>query len=668
MNFGEIGRRPIDTVAVATGYFERTQLLRSQAKVRLGPEMKSHLQGVGGLTFEPIKYSTTVRNYTLENVVLDADTLLLVKDGVTIAETAYFVPGHKSHEPGIDENALIRLSPDDDIIFGYNNAHPGYQHWLTQCVPAFDWSLRQKRSRPVRLLMPALQPWQEDFLRILGHGNVPRLIPEAGKQYLLPRVEYSEFINGAPSFSICLSLLDTAQRVLNALPLLPSSHKIIYVPCVNPYYGSVANEAEIQALVQDHGILVVDQRNLDTATRINLFRHADLVMGPHGQGLTDILFCKPGTVLWEWMPRHLQNASINRLAQAVGAHYHGDLFESVAEPERPGSWVADAARIAHGLTEFLNRSSGDAAGLDPSVPPAPATAVGKPIDELMLAFESLGDNCEFGLVQRYAGVEPLGLLRFAGMIVPSEIQVKTLIDALERRFEGLGAPGTITVYPTEVGGEFMARESVYNLQYHTGMFPREITAEELQVRETRRLNFLRRKFAEDLEAGEKIWVWQSATTTRPDEVLPLLNALRAIGPNKLLWVVTGDDEHPPGTAERLDRDFFKGYIERIASFARELELSAFSWIGACQNTYDLCFPAQAPQAEVVAKGPIVDNVSSPGQQSDDAPSPRKLSAMEFLAQNPAIIPADSKPAPISRPAGLGGFLGAALRRVRGQRP
>jgi hypothetical protein len=28
--------------------------------------------------------------------------------------------------------------------------------------------------------------------------------------------------------------------------------------------------------------------------------------------------------------------------------------------------------------------------------------------ELMLNFESIGDSCEFGLVQRMAGAEPLG--------------------------------------------------------------------------------------------------------------------------------------------------------------------------------------------------------------------------------------------------------------------
>src|SRR5277367_1417079 len=101
MTFVDGGSRRIETVAVATGYFERTQILQSPAEVRLSTEMQRHMRKVGGLTFDALKYSTTVRNYTLEDVVLDADTLLLIKDGITIQETSYFVPGHKSQEPSV---------------------------------------------------------------------------------------------------------------------------------------------------------------------------------------------------------------------------------------------------------------------------------------------------------------------------------------------------------------------------------------------------------------------------------------------------------------------------------------------------------------------------------------------------------------------------------------
>lgn len=54
--------------------------------------------------------------------------------------------------------------------------------------------------------------------------------------------------------------------------------------------------------------------------------------------------------------------------------------------------------------------------------------------EILGQFESLGDNCEFGLVQRIGGIEPLGLLRFAGFHIPVEYRLNRLLDALERGF------------------------------------------------------------------------------------------------------------------------------------------------------------------------------------------------------------------------------------------
>ena len=238
----------------------------------------------------------------------------------------------------------------------------------------------------------------------------------------------------------------------------------------------------------------------------------------------------------------------------------------------------------------------------------------------MLAFESLGANCEFGLVQRHAGVEPLGLLRFAAMAVAEDVRVEKLVDALRRGFEGLGAIETINVYLPEEPGrrEFLARESVYNLQYHTGMFSDEITADALRLREVKRLGFLRRKLQEDLQSGDKIWVWQSANTTEVDQVIPLLNILRLLGPNTLVWVVEADNDHPAGTAERLDRDFIKGYVEHFASPTNALDLSAFSWIEMCQEAHGLCHPVSV-SAEMSEVGDIVPR--------------RTLSAMEFLMQN-----------------------------------
>src|SRR6185312_11010618 len=54
-----------------------------------------------------------------------------------------------------------------------------------------------------------------------------------------------------------------------------------------------------------------------------------------------------------------------------------------------------------------------------------------PAADLVMRFESLGDNCELGLVQRRCGKEPLGLLRFANIMLPSLLRgVSTGFDRL----------------------------------------------------------------------------------------------------------------------------------------------------------------------------------------------------------------------------------------------
>ena len=67
-------------------------------------------------------------------------------------------------------------------------------------------------------------------------------------------------------------------------------------------------------------------------------------------------------------------------------------------------------------------------------------AVGHVEDEslrqLMLRFESIGEDCEFGSVQRRYGAEPLGLLRWNDASYPA------LAAALEQDFAGCGEPET----------------------------------------------------------------------------------------------------------------------------------------------------------------------------------------------------------------------------------
>jgi Glycosyltransferase 61 len=624
----DIADRSLAAVAVKTEFFEQTRLFHGRSEITLAEALARH----GGLTYNALGITATVRNYTLEDVVLDGDSLLLFHNGHAIPQTAYFDPAGSIRQlpEGLEPESV---AGNEDLVFGYNNAHWGYQHWLTQCLPAIDWSMRRKRPGGVRLILPPLFDWQQDLLALLGYDRLPRLTPQANTKYRLPRVEYSDFLNGGTSFSICLSALETARRIANAVPSFPSDDKVLYIDEVYPYYGSIRNEAAVIDLLRRRGVTIVERGRLQTQQRINLFRNADVVIGPLAEGLADILFCRPGALLWEWMPQHCQNASFNRLAQAAQLDYWGDMFETVAEPVKPGQWEVDLDLVERRLkdlsTRLALRSAAETTASDATG--ATRSTRSRPIDELMLSFENLGDNCEFGLVQRQAGIEPLGLLRFNGFYTPPEVRLDSLVAALERGFAGLGAAGTITVFPYGVSGqrELIVRESAYDFWYHTGVSEGDVDPQVQAEREATRLGFLRRKLLEDLATGDKTWVWKSKATTHRDQVQPLLEILRRLGPNTLLWVVEADEEHPPGTIEALEPDLIKGYIARFAPYEGVTNIHYASWFEVCWQADEFRHP----------------HLAAPDREAEPEAPERALSAMERLARNP---PAPPLPAPVAK--------------------
>ncbi len=200
-----------------------------------------------------------------------------------------------------------------------------------------------------------------------------------------------------------------------------------------------------------------------------------------------------------------------------------------------------------------------------------------PLDALMLRFESLGQNCEFGLVQRKAGVEPLGLLRF------SSTPLSKLLAALAARFEGLGRPDRIVVELSSNGREYMVSDKTFGLYYHAWVKAGERAPETVHLREVRRLPYLTRKLIEDLTEGEKIFVYRSMGSTATERAVQLAEAMGRYGTCTLLWMDLADPGHPPGSVERLGPGLLCGRMDRFAPGANAHDFSFGCWERVCRT-------------------------------------------------------------------------------------
>lgn len=147
--------------------------------------------------------------------------------------------------------------------------------------------------------------------------------------------------------------------------------------------------------------------------------------------------------------------------------------------------------------------------------------------EIMAQFESLGANCEFGIAQRMAGIEPFGLFRFAA--TPAELLIRLLRD----RFAGLG--DDLEMWNRD--GEWMTKDRTYGWSMHTWTGVKEISYDTIVAREAKRLAYLRDRMLDLLAEASRTFVIVGCDAAAADTTFSLL---RTYGPNRLLYVTEGD--------------------------------------------------------------------------------------------------------------------------------
>ena len=195
-------------------------------------------------------------------------------------------------------------------------------------------------------------------------------------------------------------------------------------------------------------------------------------------------------------------------------------------------------------------------------------------EQLALCFESLGQGCQFGQIQRQMGAEPLNLLRFVDTVTSS------LVDGLVKGFAGIDTPDSLTLGKAPRDRpSYTWHQAVYKLSFDTLIDVDTLEAALVLRDQLKRLTFLRRKFVDDLRAAEKIYVLTRSDVLTEPEALAVFCALNLYGPNTLLWTVFGD-EATTGQVVELAPGFLRAQLGSVDE-VRFAPLRA--WLGVLEN-------------------------------------------------------------------------------------
>ncbi|MGC4074379.1 MAG: glycosyltransferase family 61 protein [Nibricoccus sp.] len=222
------------------------------------------------------------------------------------------------------------------LNLGVCHARENYCHFLLEALPRLELFLRAGFTFDDVdwVLVPDfIGSARESFFQALGlpENKIVRLAP--GRQYAFDLL-YQPSFPGRESFIPPWVVEFYRERLLKPLNLPQEKRRRLYV---SRRQRGISNDDAVWVLLQSRGFI-----RLEPATwqeNIHAFASAEAVVGPHGAGLSNVVFCPPGAHLIELIPGDRPFPYFYSAACAAGMSYHALLTSPLIPPNREYTWL-----------------------------------------------------------------------------------------------------------------------------------------------------------------------------------------------------------------------------------------------------------------------------------------------------------------------------------------
>ncbi len=175
------------------------------------------------------------------------------------------------------------------------------------------------------LLLPKGAVAQPEVLRLLDLLPSLEIVEVARDETLLVEtLIYPMSVCGESCYHPCVG--EFFRRVSANVPPAPAPWarrmpRRIYIDRRGSRLRPLTNENELVAALQSLGFTAVRLEAMPVADQIRLFRNAELIVAPHGAGLTNIGYARPGCILIELLMDAYVNWCFRHLAALMQVRY-----------------------------------------------------------------------------------------------------------------------------------------------------------------------------------------------------------------------------------------------------------------------------------------------------------------------------------------------------------
>jgi len=227
----------------------------------------------------------------------------------------------------------------------------GYYHWICDVLPRVQAALPHLPPE-TRFVVPGdLSAAESESLQAIGIKPESCVAFRGKRPWRVERLVHAPPVamTGDHTRESLLSLRESVFRHVRSETAGKTSRRI-YVARRQGSERSVVNEAELLPVLRERGFEIVRSESLSFADQVKLFRGAEVVLGPHGGGFANLVWCEPATKVFEIFGTSSVRRCYWSICHALNLQHHC----AVADEDVAGAIIVKPERFRAALDVALN--------------------------------------------------------------------------------------------------------------------------------------------------------------------------------------------------------------------------------------------------------------------------------------------------------------------------
>jgi len=229
----------------------------------------------------------------------------------------------------------------------------GYYHWICDVLPRIQRALPHLPPETRFIVPSGLDEPYMDALAAVGVTRQRCEVFRGSRPWRVRRLIHVPPVAMTGDHTQA-SLLGLRESVLSHVGTGAEGHapKRIYVSRRSGLERVLRNEEEVVRLLGEFGFERVYCEDSTFAQQVEMFRQAEFVVGPHGGGLTNTVWCERGTKVLEIFHPQSVRRCYWSIAQSIGLVHYCGVAEDSAETGHHGMHV-DIAQLRRAIGDLV---------------------------------------------------------------------------------------------------------------------------------------------------------------------------------------------------------------------------------------------------------------------------------------------------------------------------